>query len=425
MGDFNHQNKINRQDFKNNGSSLGKSLTDEPRKALAPPLPKIIDSGKQTTGLAPKSRKWKKFFSVTVIILSLVFFLIAVIAGLYYYTDITKRIIGDDLIKVARINIAPDPDISQTENKIADKDKEIWTEYADASGLFKFSFPPGFKKILIKEGGIVLFNSVALNGQIKIEITANDKKLGAQELLDEFKENDTSGMVFHKTLAEINGYQYYCLGQYERGLSEKYSFPINDRIVVIDFSFFAQAFSTKYSPAKDRILIQNIIKTIEFIKPTESTSAGAALVRDEKRLADIENIRTSLEKYYQDINKYPPVLSWGESLSWGEETVYLSVLPNDPDSEKSYQYRSFNGLVYALVFELEVGNDQFKRGEYIATSDKLEEISDIDNDGLYDREEELYGTDENKADSDGDGYDDLSELIRGYNPIGPGMLEFR
>jgi len=49
-------------------------------------------------------------------------------------------------------------------------------------------------------------------------------------------------------------------------------------------------------------------------------------------------------------------------------------------------------------------------------------IIDTDADGLSDKEEVILGTDANAADSDGDNYSDLTELIGGYNPIGAGKL---
>lgn len=49
-------------------------------------------------------------------------------------------------------------------------------------------------------------------------------------------------------------------------------------------------------------------------------------------------------------------------------------------------------------------------------------LSDTDSDGLYDDEEEKYGTDMNNSDSDGDGYLDGSEVKSGYNPMGEGKL---
>ncbi|MFH0856868.1 MAG: sulfatase-like hydrolase/transferase [bacterium] len=47
---------------------------------------------------------------------------------------------------------------------------------------------------------------------------------------------------------------------------------------------------------------------------------------------------------------------------------------------------------------------------------------DTDNDGLPDEEEIKFGTDINNPDTDGDGYLDGGEVIRGYNPMGEGGL---
>jgi hypothetical protein len=45
--------------------------------------------------------------------------------------------------------------------------------------------------------------------------------------------------------------------------------------------------------------------------------------------------------------------------------------------------------------------------------------TDLDNDGLTDAEEELYGTDPAKPDTDGDGYDDSTEVYNLYAPTVP------
>ena len=49
---------------------------------------------------------------------------------------------------------------------------------------------------------------------------------------------------------------------------------------------------------------------------------------------------------------------------------------------------------------------------------------DIDNDYLLGYEEiEIYQTDPNNPDTDGDGYLDGEEVMKGYNPLGEGKLE--
>ena len=44
-------------------------------------------------------------------------------------------------------------------------------------------------------------------------------------------------------------------------------------------------------------------------------------------------------------------------------------------------------------------------------------FQDTDQDGLSNEEERLYGTDSHKADTDGDGYSDGTEIKSGYNPL--------
>ncbi len=49
-------------------------------------------------------------------------------------------------------------------------------------------------------------------------------------------------------------------------------------------------------------------------------------------------------------------------------------------------------------------------------------LVDSDSDGLNDLAEEYIGTDPNNADTDGDSYSDLSEILNSYNPLGEGVL---
>lgn len=49
-------------------------------------------------------------------------------------------------------------------------------------------------------------------------------------------------------------------------------------------------------------------------------------------------------------------------------------------------------------------------------------LVDSDNDGLSDLSEEFIGTDKKTLDTDDDSYEDLEEIINGYNPLGEGAL---
>jgi len=58
----------------------------------------------------------------------------------------------------------------------------------------------------------------------------------------------------------------------------------------------------------------------------------------------------------------------------------------------------------------------------IASSSTPIPLLDSDSDGLFDDEEILLGTSATFSDSDGDGYSDLTEINKGYNPAGAGKL---
>lgn len=69
----------------------------------------------------------------------------------------------------------------------------------------------------------------------------------------------------------------------------------------------------------------------------------------------------------------------------------------------------FDNIVFSMTFQEEIPVD-------------IDLNVDTDADGLYDFEEAEYGTDPDKADSDGDGYNDGDELKNLYNPAGEGKL---
>ncbi len=54
---------------------------------------------------------------------------------------------------------------------------------------------------------------------------------------------------------------------------------------------------------------------------------------------------------------------------------------------------------------------------------KAKGIFDTDQDGLFDKEELILGSNLGEIDTDGDGYGDLSEVLNLYNPVGAGILK--
>ncbi len=80
-----------------------------------------------------------------------------------------------------------------------------------------------------------------------------------------------------------------------------------------------------------------------------------------------------------------------------------------------------DAMVYAMVVSLGVGisNDNLLK---IPVAEANFSGADNDADGLSDSLEEALGTDKNKRDSDDDGFDDKSEILGNFNPLGDGNL---
>lgn len=107
------------------------------------------------------------------------------------------------------------------------------------------------------------------------------------------------------------------------------------------------------------------------------TVQAAALARDTRRLADVAEIRTALERYYFLYNRYPVTetplaLGRGDArvlcasaAGWqtaaaGCETALMASVPVDP-AAASYQYTG-NGETYQLDFYLEKGDTGVPEG---------------------------------------------------------------
>lgn len=67
--------------------------------------------------------------------------------------------------------------------------------------------------------------------------------------------------------------------------------------------------------------------------------------RDTKRKTDLEQIRSALEIYKSDCNRYPASLSFGSTLvgngtNCPAANVYMQVVPQDTVTGKNYAYRA-------------------------------------------------------------------------------------
>ena len=83
--------------------------------------------------------------------------------------------------------------------------------------------------------------------------------------------------------------------------------------------------------------------------------------RDGRRKADLEQIRSAIEIYKSDCNKYPLAVQDnlkgdGSVASCSVGNVYISALPDDPSApEGIYRYYSADGITYEICAYLEQG----------------------------------------------------------------------
>lgn len=74
------------------------------------------------------------------------------------------------------------------------------------------------------------------------------------------------------------------------------------------------------------IAIIGIISTISVV----ALNNARAKARDAKRVADLKQISNALELYYSDNNRYPTIITPGQSLNAADGTTYLQKIPNNP-----------------------------------------------------------------------------------------------
>lgn len=181
-----------------------------------------------------------------------------------------------------------------------------------------------------------------------------------------------------------------------------------------------------------------------LLTPGLDLTSSQAVARDAQRAADAAQLLTALTLYFDDHHSFPP--SGGRVLTAEELSAYLPVIPTPPPSESEtcseqnnqYIYTAFSDRYYqqvcaseretctgyTITYCLESEQIAGATGRYAIASGgfagSLEH--DGDTDGLNEFFEEVYRTNDTKADSDGDGFSDKTEIENGFNPAGPGEL---
>ena len=95
------------------------------------------------------------------------------------------------------------------------------------------------------------------------------------------------------------------------------------------------------------IAIIGLLSTLSIL----ALNSARARARDAKRVADIKQIQTALEMYYNDRGTYPSAVESGKNISTGS-VVYMSEVPTAPTpadctTGNGYAYTGIQGTALA------------------------------------------------------------------------------
>ena len=97
------------------------------------------------------------------------------------------------------------------------------------------------------------------------------------------------------------------------------------------------------------VAIIGLLSTLSIV----ALNNARARARDARRVADIKQIQTALELYYNDNSSYPSTITFGGSIGTGT-SVYMAQVPSAPlpadcASDNTYTYTG-SASTYALTY---------------------------------------------------------------------------
>ena len=125
------------------------------------------------------------------------------------------------------------------------------------------------------------------------------------------------------------------------------------------------------------IAIIGLLSTLSIV----ALNQARARSRDARRLADVKQIQTALEMYYNDNYSYPPEASVapGAKIATGS-TIYMDIVPKPPlpadgsgctgSTQYTYHIQPINGITngsYTLQYCLGSATGGIKPGQQVAT----------------------------------------------------------
>ena len=176
---------------------------------------------------------------------------------------------------------------------------------------------------------------------------------------------------------------------------------------------------------------------LEKAPPKPATSGGGASI-DFPTSFDSFSSGTSSADYQKKIDEMPFLKTLPKDAFTGESFVYAKVpAPTEYTLQYSMQvplrpktqnvsddlFGFGNGVGVNSAIAYVNGINTATAGE-ISREASAAKLLDTDKDRLPDVVEKYYGSDVSKTDTDADGFSDYDEVQKGYDPVGPGKLEY-
>lgn len=158
-------------------------------------------------------------------------------------------------------------------------------------------------------------------------------------------------------------------------------------------------------------------------KSGELETAKVNLAEQEKLLNQIKNNLTAKSQELEQASS--SLLSLNAELAKKADDMKTAldekIVINKNYDQCKLDLSSADANIYGLIIKMGVGISN-KDLSKIMVADANLGGEDADSDGLADMAEKALGTDPNKKDTDGDGFDDKQEILSGNNPSGAGKL---
>lgn len=241
------------------------------------------------------------------------------------------------------------------------------------------------------------------------------KLYGAKEYYNKKADSNASGTVHTVTLTDLEPimkYEYYVLSVLETVSEESgkdYFIPLE--VVQEETAENEEETESEIMESEEALEEEIIEETVNTNDTKESNK-----VDENSNSENLEDSKVVIDKIkLQNMNMYTSLR--GKIVLKVEdngEAYYIH-----PSSQEMY-FLGRPDDAFRVMREQGIGisNENLKKIPIGGIEDLFGD--DSDGDGLTDMFEDAIGTDKNKKDTDGDGYDDKSELNNGYNPNGTG-----